>query len=106
MKDEQRDGVYEVVWPRGHTVGEVKAMAKRLDNLNDVTVCELAQQEFRANEIFDAMESELAKRFTGIKFVRHDITDALHDVKEGEIIAALLDKLRGKCDAIVTGVGA
>jgi len=97
---------YEVVWPRGKRSVETVRFAKRLDALEDKTVGELWDWVFRGDEIFPAIEKELAKRYPGIKFVSYEVFGSTHGGKEAETLGTLSDKLRqNKCDAVISGIG-
>ena len=97
---------YEVVWPRGKRPMETFHFAKRLDTLEGKTVCALWDWIFRGEQIFPAIEKELAKRYPGIRFVSYETFGSTHGGKEAETLAALPDKLKqNKCDAVISGIG-
>ncbi|MFC1966561.1 hypothetical protein ACFLWI_06450 [Chloroflexota bacterium] len=97
---------YEVLWPRGRKVLEEGCLAKRLDALEGKTVGFLWDWVFRGEEIFPAIENEMAKRYPGIKFVGHKVFGSTHGGKEGTVLASLSDKLKeNECDAVISGVG-
>ena len=105
MKVAPEKGVYEVVWPRADRVVEGIPYAQRLDTLEGKTICELSNGLYRVDEIFPMMEQELANRYPGIKFVRHDVFGLAHheEMKVRETLPSMLK--RSKCDAVVSGIG-
>src|SRR5260370_41528146 len=106
MADSQPQGNYQVVWPRGKKISDRAASAARLDNLNGKTVAELWDYVFRGEEIFPVLGSELAGRFTGVKFLKPDRFGNTHGSDEREALAGLPDKLRERgVDAGISGLG-
>lgn len=98
--------MYEVVWPRGRKVSETLRLAQRLDTLAGKTVAELWDWLFRGDEIFPALEKELARLYPGIRFVNYREFGSTHGGKEAEVLASLPEKLRQSgCDAILSGMG-
>lgn len=98
--------MYEVVWPRGNKTKEITRFAKRLHTLEGKTIGELWNWVFRGDEIFPAIETEMTKRYPGIKFVNYEVFGSMHGGEEGKVIEALPDKLKqNACDAIIAGVG-
>lgn len=97
---------YEVVWPRGKSTMQSRRLAKRLDTLNDKTVGELWEWVFRGDEIFPVVERELAKRYSGIKFVNYEKFGNTMGKDNKQVLAALPEKLKEyKVDAVISGVG-
>ena len=97
---------YEVVWPRGKRPTETICFAKRLDTLEGKTVCTLWDWLFRGEQIFPVIEKELAKRYTGSKFVGYETFGSTHGGEEAKVIAALSNTLKqNKCDAVISGIG-
>ena len=106
MARRQTQGKYQVVWPRGKTVIDRAAPARRLENLNGKTVAELWDYVFRGEEIFPLIEAELSARFTDIKFISPDRFGSTHSTEEREVLAALPDRLRELgVDAVISGMG-
>ncbi len=98
--------MYKVVWPGGKKVVEKAQFARRLDSLEGKTIGELWDWVFRGDEIFPAVEREMARRYPGIKFVSYKTFGNTHGGDEAKVIAALPQKLReNKCDAILSGMG-
>ncbi len=101
-----RELEYEVLWPRGRKVVEGAYLAKRLDALEGKTVGFLWDWVFRGDEIFPVLEKELAKRYSGIKFVSYEEFGSTGGAKGADVLADLPDKLKeNRCDAVISGVG-
>ncbi|SRR5579883_3504264 len=99
-------GKYQVVWPRGKKIVDKVQPAPRLDTLNGKTVAELWDYVFRGEEIFPVIESELAARFPGVKFISPDRFGNTHSTEERGVLAALPDRLREMgVDAVISGMG-
>ena|SRR3990170_8094812 len=98
--------MYDVVWPRGRKVAVTTRLAQRLDTLAGRTVAELWDWLFRGDEIFRALEQELARRCPGIRFVRYDEFGSTHGGREAAVLAALPEKLaQHGCHAVLSGMG-
>lgn len=101
----QRVG-YEVVWPLGKAISETVIPAPRIENLEKITVCELSDFGFRAEEIFPLIRASLSERYPGIKFIEYSNFGNIHGPREAEIIAGLAEKLHQYgCGAVISGVG-
>ncbi|MFC1862083.1 hypothetical protein ACFLT4_06090 [Chloroflexota bacterium] len=97
---------YEVVWPRGKKAVKGARLASRLDTLQGKTVGFLWDWVYRGDEIFPVIEKELAKRYSGIKFVGHEVFGSTGGPGGASVLAALTDKFKqNKCDAVISGVG-
>jgi hypothetical protein len=97
---------YEVVWPLGKTLAETVIPASRIENLKNITICELSDYGFRAEEIFPLIRASLSKRCPGIKFIEYTNFGNTHGPRETEIIASLAENLHQYgCDAVISGVG-
>lgn len=97
---------YEVVWPLGKTVIDTVTPASRIENLENITICELSDYGFRAEEIFPLIKASLSKRYPGIKFIEYTNFGNIHGPQETEIIAGLAEGLHQYgCDAVISGVG-
>tara|TARA_A100001037_G_scaffold143376_1_gene129835 strand:+ start:71 stop:388 length:318 start_codon:yes stop_codon:yes gene_type:complete len=100
------DGFYSVVWPRSEKTVELTQLAPRLETLEGKTVCELWDYLFRGDEIFPWLETELEKRFPGIKFIRYSEFGSTHGDEEHEILENLPAKLKELgADAVISGMG-
>lgn len=96
----------EVVWPRAKKVVESSVFAGRYGSLEGKTIGELWDRIFRGDELFPLIETELEKRYPGIKFVNHEVFGNTHGSKEAQTIAALPQKLKeNECDAVISGMG-
>ena len=97
---------YEVVWPLGKTVSEIVTPAPRIEDLKNITVSELSDYGFKAEEIFPLIRASLSERYPGIKFVEYTNFGNTHGPRESEIVAGLAEKLHQYgCDAVISGVG-
>lgn len=101
-----KERVFEVIWPSGERVSKVARLAKRLDTLEGKTVCELWDNLFRGDKIFQILEEELSKQYPGIKFVNYNVFGSTHGGEEKKVITALPSMLKEKgCDAVISAVG-
>ena len=99
-------GVYEVVWPRGERAVGMVHYAKRLDNLEGKTICELWDGVYRGNEILPTIEKELTKLYPGIRFVGYKVFGSTLGGEAVKVLADLSDKLnKNNCDAVISCVG-
>jgi hypothetical protein len=97
---------YRVVWPLGKAAYQLVALKSRPSSLTGLTICELSDYGFRAEEIFPLVRELLRKRYPGIKFIVYPAFGNIHGLKEDEIISSLPEKLRKySCDAVISGVG-
>ncbi|MCL2670010.1 MAG: hypothetical protein FWE89_04930 [Syntrophaceae bacterium] len=97
---------YEVLWPQGRRVKTEVRLAKRLDTLEGKVVCELWDWIFKGDQMFAVWEQELAKRYSGIRFVSWKEFGEIHGSNEKEVLASLPEKLKEHgCDAVICGVG-
>ena len=98
--------MYDVVWPRGRRVVERVLCANRLDTLEGKTIAELWDWVYEGDKIFPWIEKELAKRYSGIRFIGYEAFGSTHGADEANVLAAIPDKLKqNKCDAAISGVG-
>lgn len=98
--------VYDVVWPSGKSTVSGQKLAKRLNTLDGKVVAELWSWTFKGDIMFEAFEKELARRFSGIKFISWREFGEIHGANEKEVLATLPNKLEQfKVDAVITGVG-
>jgi ABC-type amino acid transport substrate-binding protein len=97
---------YRVVWPLGKAAYQPVALKPRPAGLTGLTVCELSDYGFRAEEIFPIIRELLSQKYPDIKFVEYPVFGNTHGAREVEIIANLAEKLKNnKCDAVISGVG-
>jgi len=97
--------IYRVVWPRGARTVQAADVAPRLDTLEGKTIGQLWDDLFRGDEIFPILEEELARRFSGIRFVRYDTFGSTHGRHEQRVLADLPEMLRRhEVDAVISGM--
>ena len=97
---------FKVVWPLGNLDYRPVTLPPRPVDLNSLTIGELSDYGFKAEEIFPILESLLKQRYPGIKFVNYATFGNTHGSKEDEVIAALPEKLaKYNCNAVISGVG-
>jgi hypothetical protein len=102
-----RNGIYDVVWPRGKSQVEPAPAAPRLDTLAGKRIAEMWDNVFRGNEIFAHLEGCLRERYPGVEFVGWREMGNIHGNDENAIIAGLPRKLKELgVDAVISGVGA
>jgi hypothetical protein len=99
-----------VISPEGLSRGEKKNFAPRLDTLRGKTVCEVFNNHFKGDYMFEIMRQLLRERFPGVKvipytefplsFVGGD--PGYHQTVSEEIAA--LAKAKG-CDALISSNG-
>jgi hypothetical protein len=88
------DGLYEVVWPSGERRLKTRPLAKRLDTLNGKTVAQLWDYLFAGDEVFSALEEELAKQYPDVKWVSWREFGSTHAVNEKELLASLPQRFK------------
>jgi hypothetical protein len=97
---------YKVVWPLGKIASEPVPLKPRPSDLKGLTICELSDYGFRAEDIFPLVRKAFSRLYPGIKFVEYSIFGNTHGTSEVEIIAGLAKKLEENgCDAVISGVG-
>jgi hypothetical protein len=97
---------YKVVWPLGKLTYQPVSIKPRPSDLKGITVCELSDYGFRAEEIFPIVRESLSKRYPGIRFIEYPAFGNTHGPQETEIVANLPETLRQYgCDAVISGVG-
>jgi len=89
MATKSQDGIYDVVWPSGERRLKTRPLAKRLDSLNGKTVAQLWDYLFAGDEVFEALEEELAKTYPDVKWVSWREFGSTHAVNEKELLASL-----------------
>jgi hypothetical protein len=82
------DSIYEVVWPSGERRLKTRPLAKRLDSLNGKTVAQLWDY-LAGDEVFEALEEELARTYPDVKWVSWREFGSTHAVNEKELLASL-----------------
>jgi len=97
---------YKVVWPLGRLAYQPMALKPRPPDLKGMTVCELSDYGFSAEEIFPIVRASLSKRYSGLKFIEYASFGNTHGPQEIEIVAGLAEKLKKyRCDVVISGVG-
>jgi hypothetical protein len=97
---------YPVVWPLGKAAYQPVALKPRPSDLTGLTVCELSDYGFRAEEIFPIVRELLSQKYADIRFIEYPVFDNIHGAREVEIITNLAEKLKNnKCDVVISGVG-
>ena len=106
MPTEANDGYYEVVWPRSPRQIASKALAPRLQTLEDKTIAELWDYVYRGDEVYAWLEEALKARFPGVRFVNWREFGFIHGNEEREVLAALPQRLKQfGVDAAVSAMG-
>lgn len=106
MTEGNRDGHYEVVWPRSERQQKQKPLAKRLENLNGKTIAQLWDMRYRGNLVFRMMEDDLKERFPDIRFVSWQEFGSTYGSNERELVASLPDRFRKLgVDAVISAMG-
>jgi hypothetical protein len=85
---------YQVVWPSGERRQKIQPLAKRLDTLDGKTIAQLWDFLFYGDEIFEALEQQLAKHFPKVKWVSWRDFGSTHGVNEKEILASLPQRFK------------
>ena len=97
---------YKVVWPLGTLTYQPLTLHPRPTDLNGLTVCELSDYGFKAENIFPLIRKLLKERYPDIKFVEYPAFGNTHGTQEDEVIAGLADKLtKYDCGLVISGVG-
>jgi hypothetical protein len=100
------ESVYKVVWPLGKLTYQPITLKPRPTDLNGLTVCELSDYGFKAEEVFPLVRKLLKQRYPDIKFVEYTVFGNTHGAQEDEVIASLPEKLKAKnCGVVISGVG-
>jgi hypothetical protein len=100
-----KEGLYDVLWPRGRKAVPITQLARRLPDLKGKTVAQLWDYLFRGDEIFPMLEQELGQRFAGLKFVNYEAFGSTHGDEEHQVLAELPAKLkRLGVDAVISGM--
>jgi alcohol dehydrogenase class IV len=82
------------------------ALKPRATDLKGMTVCELSDYGFRAEEIFPIVRTSLSKRYSGLKLIEYSSFGNIHGPQEIEIVVGLAEKLKKYgCDVVISGVG-
>ncbi len=90
----EKSGDYAVVWPSGERRLKVRPLARRLDTLNGKKVAQLWDYLFAGDEVFSALEAEMAKAYPQIEWVSWREFGSTHGVNEKEVLASLPQRFR------------
>jgi hypothetical protein len=82
-----------------------RPVAPRLETLAGKTIGQLWDDLFRGDEIFPMLESALAERFPGVKFVGYRTFGSTHGAEEHQVLRDLPGRMRELgVDAIISGM--
>jgi hypothetical protein len=94
-----------VLLPRGRRMVTARPLARRVDTLAGKTVAQVWDDLFRGDEIFPMLESALAQRFPGIKFVGYRTFGSTHGADERDVLKSLPARMREHgVDAVISGM--
>jgi hypothetical protein len=83
----------------------VRPVAPRLDTLAGKTIGQLWDDLFRGDEIFPMLETALAGRFPGVRFVGYRTFGSTHGAEEQDVLRALPARMREHgVDAVISGM--
>jgi len=98
---------YAIVWPSGRSVFTELPVRERAPDLNGKTIGFLWDWFFRGAELWSVVKQELSRRFTGLRFVDHEVFGNTHGRDEHAVLDALAERLRANgVDAVISGIGA
>ena len=81
-------------------------LAKRLDTLENKTICGLSNGRYYFAETWPIVKKLLVQKYPRVKIVDWDKFGAIPDKDEGAVLKALPEKLRKHgCDAVISGNG-
>ncbi len=107
MTTQDREPVYDVVWPLAPAAAPAATLADRVGDLSGKTVGELWDYLFKGEQMFPLIRHALKQRYPGIRFVEYDTLGSTHGRDEAELAATLPGMLRKHgCDAVISAVGA
>ena len=96
---------YRAVWPRSKQAVDPQDLAARPDTLDGKTVAFLWDYLFRGDEIFPIVAEELQARYRDLAVIDYPEFGSTHGEDEGELVAALPERLRRLgVDAVVSGM--
>ena len=94
-----------VLWPRVRRTVTARPVAPRLETQAGKTVAQLWDDLFRGDEIFPVLESALAQRFPGVRFVGYRTFGSTHGAEEHEVLRDLPARMREHgVDAVISGM--
>ena len=89
-----KSGHYDVVWPCGERMQKMRPLARRFDTLNGKTVAQLWDYLFAGDEVFAALEEEIARQYPDVKWVSWREFGTTHGLNEKELLASLPQRFR------------
>ena len=94
-----------VLWPRGRRTVSARPVAARLETLRGKTIGQLWDDLFRGDEVFPMLESALAERFPGVRFVGYRTFGSTHGAEEQQVLRDLPARMRELgVDAVISGM--
>ncbi len=100
-------GIYEVVWPGGRRTTDPVMISEALPTLSGKVFGQLWSMGFKGDEMFRMIREELAKTYSRLRFIDHDVFGGIHGNDEREVIGRLPERLHQRgCNAVITAVGA
>jgi hypothetical protein len=95
---------YDVVYPLGRRIRQVKTRAARPRTLDGATIGELSNHKFDSEYTFEVIEKALLKRFPTAKFVSFEQFGDTYGPRESDVISDLPAKLElYECDVVISG---
>jgi hypothetical protein len=97
-----------VLWPSSRCAATRTALAPRVRDLNDKTICELWDVIFRGETIYPLVREYIRAHYPRVKFVDYTHFGNFYGAREEDDIANRLpQKLKAhKADAAIVGIGA
>ena len=103
---DKREGIYDVVWPRGERNTTVTALAPRPRSLAGKKVALLWDYLFKGDVVMNELADGLKEQFPGVEFVHWDEFGNTHGQNEREVVAGLAQKMRAfDIQAALSGMG-
>jgi hypothetical protein len=98
---------YEVVWPSSRRHLDEIDSTTPLGSLDGKRIAFIWDYIFKGDVMFRIIAEELSKQYPTLDFVGPDEMGNIHGPDEGEVVAALPERLRELAvDAAIVGVGA
>ena len=98
-----KEPVYSVISPLGETTVKMIDMARRLDTLNNKTVCLVSNSAFKVNITMPAIAKALQENYPGVKVVPYSELPSAYSGSNWHAMGAQF-KAKG-CDAVISGNG-
>jgi hypothetical protein len=95
---------FDVVYPLGRRIRQVKARVARPRTLDGATIGELSNHKFDSEFTFEMIEKAILKRFPTAKFVSFEQFGDTYGPRESDVINDLPHKLKlYECDVVISG---